>query len=175
MFTCQMLEYLHPHTSHCGSCPAGSCCRIPRPSTCPATAVLRWQRGSAVLSSQPRTAGPAARSCSSTAPGRAASSHAPPPWARCPESTSHSRGRSVYRVPGCPSWHWLWICGDRTSPRRSGSAAHLAAGRWTAGCSMAVADSGRRGWWPWRAVQLFGGRKVAKIFAVCGVQGGFPT
>jgi hypothetical protein len=149
MFTCHMFEHIHLRTFRCASCLDGSGRPILPSSACSARAVLRWQRGSAVSSLQPRRAGPAARSCSSTGPGPAASWHAPPLWATCRESTSRSRGRSGYRVPGCPSL--LWTCGEWTSPRQSDFGGHRTAAQSRAGCSTAAGGLGHRVRLPWRA------------------------
>jgi hypothetical protein len=147
-FTCQTTynissyQYSHPHTSHYESYPADSYSPTLASSHYSSRVIGPSPRGSAISSSQPQMAGPTTRSCNSTTPGLTASSRAPLQSAMYPESTSRNRGRSIYRVPGCPNL--VSTCGDSTTPPTSGSAAHPAGGRLTAGYSTVARDSGHR-------------------------------
>jgi hypothetical protein len=136
------LEYLHPRIFRCGYCLVYSCCPILPSLTCSMPAVLRLLHGSAVSSSQPRMAVRAIHWCSSTTPGPTAALHAPLPLAMCLGSTSHSRDRSRYRVPGFPNLV-LWMRGSWLGPWFD-SGARLLADQSRAEYSMAVEDSGRR-------------------------------
>jgi hypothetical protein len=126
-FTCQIWTCLHPHIFHCGSCLVCFC--FPSPilpsSVLSSSAAGRPPHGSAILSSQLRMAGPAAHSYNSIAPDPAAFLRVPQRLETSLESTSHSPGRSRYRVPGCPSL--FLTCGDRTAAQKSGYWGHRAA------------------------------------------------